>query len=154
MISLGTEDKDELYIIDDLFFIAFNSIFCFGWAFLFGIISVSQFGTFLSLKKFTHLVEIVYLFVGLRRYIVAIECSINVFLSIPYLANCFWYLTHSSSNVIWLKLKFSILLLIISVLGVLGSVPDCSETIFCMMSFNLVGRIVLRNWKTIDFYWF
>ena len=77
-----------------------------------------------------------------------------MFLSISYLANCFWYLTHSSSNVIWLKLKFSILLLIISVLGVLGSVPDCSETIFCMMSFNLVGRIVLRNWKTIDFYWF
>ena len=77
-------------------------------------------------------------------------CSIRfflLFLSISYLANFFWYLTHSSSNVIWLKLKCSILLLIISVLGVLGSVPECSDTILCMMSFNFAGRKVLRNWK-------
>lgn len=77
-------------------------------------------------------------------------CSIRfflLFLSISYLANFFWYLTHSSSNVIWLKLKCSILLLIISVLGVLGSVPECSDTILCMMSFNFAGRKELRNWK-------
>ena len=70
-----------------------------------------------------------------------------LFISMSYLANCFWYLTHSSSNVIWLKSKCSILLVIISVFGVLGSVPDCSDTILCMMSFNFPGRKVLRNWK-------
>ena len=151
MISLDKVHKEELYFIDDLFSSAITSILCIGTTFATGIISVSPLGMFVSLNKKCYVSNCVSNFFACLK----LCCSILLFLlfsSISYLVNCFWYLTHSSSNVIWLKSKCSILLVIISVLGVLGSVPDCSETILCMMSFNFAGRKVLRNWKvTIDF---
>ena len=58
MILLDKVDKEELYIIDDLFSSAVTSIFCFVSTFATGIFSMSPLGAFVSLKNVTYQTQI------------------------------------------------------------------------------------------------